>query len=100
MPKSNPKSRKACSIRKMKWVARHKSKSAKGKSIKVRGSCRKKSNMSRSMLGSKFLPPFCPDGYSYSDDKRDGGKVCIFDKDGTKLEIQKDGKPYPFKATM
>jgi hypothetical protein len=40
----SPKSRSSCAKRNMKWVASHKSKSAKGKKINVRGSCRKKNN--------------------------------------------------------
>ncbi len=42
--RSNPKSKKECGRAHMKWISRHKSKSAKGKKIMVRGSCRKKSN--------------------------------------------------------
>lgn len=37
----NPKSRKACSSRNMKWVGSHQSTSVRGKPIRVRGSCRK-----------------------------------------------------------
>ena len=40
--RSNPKSKKACDNAKMNWVKKHKSKSAKGKKITVRGSCKKK----------------------------------------------------------
>ena len=39
--KSKPKSKKSCDKANMTWVARHKSKTAKGKKIMVRGSCRK-----------------------------------------------------------
>ena len=38
---SKPKSKKSCDKENMTWVARHKSKTAKGKKIMVRGSCRK-----------------------------------------------------------
>ena len=38
---SKPKSREACAKRNMLWVKKHMSKSAKGKKIVVRGSCRK-----------------------------------------------------------
>ena len=39
--KSKPKSKKSCDKANMTWVAQHKSKTAKGKKIMVRGSCRK-----------------------------------------------------------
>lgn len=42
--RSNPKSKKACEDANMKFVKAHKSKSAKGKSVKVKGFCRKSHN--------------------------------------------------------
>ena len=39
--RSNPKSVKSCKKANMIWVGKHKSKSAKGKKIMVRGSCKK-----------------------------------------------------------
>jgi hypothetical protein len=41
---NNPKSRKSCAKRNMKWVDAHKSHDAKGKRIMVKGACRKKHN--------------------------------------------------------
>jgi len=38
-----PKSRASCAKRHMRWSKAHASKSAKGKRIHVRGSCRRKS---------------------------------------------------------
>ena len=42
--RANPKSKKACANASMEWVKGHPSKSAKGKKIHVKGSCRKKHN--------------------------------------------------------
>ena len=45
--RSNPKSKKSCKSAHMKWISAHMSKSAKRKSIRVKGACRKKHNKSK-----------------------------------------------------
>lgn len=45
--RSNPKTKRACAKAHMVFIAGHKSKDAKGKSIKVKGHCKKHKSMSR-----------------------------------------------------
>ena len=45
--RSNPKSKKSCDKAHMQWVSAHKSHSAKGKVIKVKGACKKSKRKGR-----------------------------------------------------
>jgi hypothetical protein len=45
--RSNPKSKKSCDKAHMQWVAAHKSHSAKGKVVKVKGACKKSKSKGR-----------------------------------------------------
>jgi len=91
MHRSNPKSKKSCASARKIWVSAHKSRSSKGKVVKVKGACRKKHNSHRAMLGSRFSSPYCPGTSIYKDDTPDGGKMCEFATSKKQFKINSNG---------